>query len=165
MKKNIRHTFIFTIFMVVVLISIWQLSAKAQAVTANQTPSGPTANSYIYLSLIMQPSCPPPANGARVQFGEVTTGNIVTATEIDAYYFCGIAGDIIRLDMSRTSGAINPEIDIYRPDGTLLCAESTLGSALSKECTLDVSGTYVILAGDRSINDTGGYSLSLTKLN
>ena len=67
--------------------------------------------------------------------------------------------------MSRTSGALNPDVDIYRPDGTLLCEKASLSDALSVECTLDTSGTFTILVGDRSQNGTGGYQVSLTKLN
>ena len=146
------------------MISIWQSPTKVQSIGFDQTSNAPAVNSYIYLPVILRPSCPP-ANGIKVQVGEVTTGNIDTANEIDAYYFCGTAGDIIRLDMSRTSGSFNPDVDIYRPDGTLLCSNYSTGSSLTVECTLDVSGTYVILAGDWSINDTGGYAFYLQRLN
>ena len=164
MKRNIQRTFIFAIFIIVVLISIWKPPTKAQSIGTDQTSNAPATNSYIYLPIILRPSCPA-TNGIRVQVGEVTTGSINTPNEIDAYYFCGTAGDNIRLDMSRTSGDFNPDVDIYRPDGTLLCSDYSSGSSLTVECTLDVSGTYTILAGDWNINNTGGYTFYLQRLN
>lgn len=45
-----------------------------------------------------------------------------------------------------------------------ILTESTISSSLAVECILDTGGTHTILVGDRSRNDTGSYTLSLTKI-
>ena len=105
-----------------------------------------------------------PSDATAVNFNDVVTGSIDAKVAHDAYLFEGQAGDVVRFDIARTSGAYNPDLDVYRPDGSLLCADHTPGSVLSEECRLDVSGTYLILIGDFSIDDTGGYSFSLKKV-
>jgi len=161
MKRNIQYTSIIIIF---VLLSIWQPTTNALSNISNEIPGKQAANSFIYLPIITKPSCPP-ADGIRLQFSIVTSGNIGITSEVDTFNFCGTAGDIVRLDISQTSGSFNPDVDIYRADGSLLCSESTVATSLSVECTLDVTGTYVILIGDWAINDTGGYAFYLQRLN
>lgn len=118
----------------------------------------------VFLPVIITPSCPS-AGGIRLQMGKVATGSITAISETDAYDFCGAAGDVIRLDMSSTTGNLNPEATVYRPDGTQLCDDSTIGSSFTVECVLDTGGPHKILAGDRNRDDTGSYQLTLAKLN
>jgi hypothetical protein len=119
-----------------------------------------TGGYALYLQRLNNPGNPTPIN-----FSDVVAASTTSIVERDTYTFNATSGDIIRLDMSRTSGSIFPAIDVYRPDGTLLCQESTIGSTVTIECTLDATGTFTTLVGDRYSEYTGGYSLSLNKLN
>ena len=137
---------------------------NVQSVAANRVPDVATVDSQIYLPMIVRPDCPP-ANGIKVEFGEVNTGSIATASQIDTYFVCATAGDIIRMDISRTSGSFNPQVSVYRPNGTLLCSDGTIGSSLTKVCTLDASGTHIVQIGDWGTNNTGGYGFYSQRLN
>ena len=50
----------------------------------------------LFLPIVVAPSCPS-TGGIRLQMGKVATGSITSASEKDAYDFCGNEGDIIRL--------------------------------------------------------------------
>jgi len=161
MKRNTQATIM---FVMILFGLVWQSAAGAQPGMGQRGSNAPVENSLVYLPMITRPDCSP-ANGIRLQFGDVTTAAISAVSEKDAYNFCGSAGDVVRLDISQTSSSFNPDVDIYRPDGTLLCSDDTVSTALSLECTLDASGPFVILIGDWSSNNTGGYAFYLQRLN
>jgi hypothetical protein len=164
MKRNIPYAFLISFFLVAILATLQRSITNVQSVAANQAPDVATANSQIYLPMIVRPPCPP-ANGIKVEFGEVNSGSIATPSQKDTYFVCATAGDIIRLDISRTSGSFNPQVSVYRPNGTLLCSDGTIGSSLTKVCTLDASGTHIVQIGDWGTNNTGGYGFYSQRLN
>ena len=158
------------LFSVVALFVLTCLSLPIPQISASQsdeTDAGIQASSdttMLHLPVVMRADCPP-SSGERIRPGSVTVGDLSVVGESDTYNFCGSAGDIIRVDMSRVSGAVNPEVDIYRPDGTELCEDSTTGSYISLECTLDTAGAHTVLAGDRHRDGMGEYSFYLQRLN
>jgi len=129
-----------------------------------RTQAEVASSGSVFLPIVVAPSCPS-TGGIRLQMGKVAAGSITSASEKDAHDFCGNEGDIIRLDMSTTTGDLNPEATIYRADGTQLCDESSISSSFTMECTLDTIGIHKILVGDRSRNDTGSYAIYLQRLN
>ena len=106
-----------------------------------------------------------PSNPIAIDYGSFVTGAITSIVEHDTYVFSGTVGDTIRMVINRAGGSFNPSVAVYRPGGTLLCSQGTIGASLTLECTLDISGTHVILIGDWGINNTGGYEMSFTKIN
>jgi hypothetical protein len=164
MKRNRLRLLLLSFFIVVIWATTWQSITNAQSVVANQVPDVTTVDNTIYLPLVVKPTCSP-SSGIEVEFGEVNSGNVVTPSQVNTYSVCATAGDMIRLDISRTSGDFNPNVFVYRPDGTQLCSQWTSGSSLTLLCTLDVSGAYVILIGDWALNHTGGYGFYLQRLN
>jgi hypothetical protein len=106
-----------------------------------------------------------PSNPVPIAYGDFVAATITSIVEHVTYTFGGATGDMIRLNISRTSGSFNPNVFVYRPDGTQLCSQWTSGVSLTLECTLDASGTHIILVGDWALNHTGGYEMSFTKLN
>ena len=84
-----------------------------------------------------------------------------------AYTLTGIENDVVDLRMSNTSSpVVISEIRLYRPDGTLLCSAWAVYDALAETaCTLDVSGTFTLLAGDHFGSATGTYGLHVQRLN
>ena len=66
-----------------------------------------------------------------------------------------------RLGLSLSSSStLNPRLELYRPDGTLLC--STWGSSLATLiCTLDASGRHTVLAMTNYGSTSGDFLLKL----
>jgi len=93
-----------------------------------------------------------------LELGGAVAGTIAAPGGEDCYSFSGLAGDGVRVDVERTSGALLPVADLLRPDGTLLCSAGS-GSA---DCDLDASGRYVVLVHDSAATESGGYSLALS---
>jgi len=104
-----------------------------------------------------------PANATPIAIGEILSGTIDPAVELDTYTFTGTAGDRVLLRMSRTSGTLDPQLRVFRADGTAVpnCSASTILVTLEITCALDGSGPYTLLASDGSGDETGGYDLSL----
>jgi hypothetical protein len=168
MKRTLRILLISSFFAVITLLSVAllatsPLSAEASSGDVRPDRSRVSTENVLYLPIIVRLPCP--ANNPIVDFGEVTAGNISVPTDSNAYSFCGTAGDIIRLDISKTSGNINPQVDIYRSDGSEICSQYTIGNAFTMVCTLDRTGTYTILVSDRSLDATGGYVTYMQRLN
>jgi hypothetical protein len=107
-----------------------------------------------------------PAGAVAANFGQTETGTIDIQLELDTYSFDGVAGDRILARMSRIAAGLNPEFAIYRPDGTLLCEQRGPSSGqVEKECLLDATGTYTLLAGDWVAQFTAPYALYVQRLN
>jgi hypothetical protein len=101
-----------------------------------------------------------PANPTSITFGQTLTGAIVNPPELNAYTFNGVSGAQVQVTMTETSSSLEPELHLYRPDGTLLFSD--FGNTIATvQGTLDINGTYTILAGDNGGEDTGGYTLNL----
>lgn len=53
-----------------------------------------------------------------LQFGQVVSADIGALGEEDTYTFAGVPGDRVLLRMSRTSGTLDPQMRVFRADGT-----------------------------------------------
>ena len=106
-----------------------------------------------------------PGNATPLSYGEILSGTILYAAEIDTYTFSAEGGDQVRLGMSRaSSGSLWPEVRLYAPDGALIATDDDSTSA---EITriLAESGTYTVLCTDGlQGSSTGEYDLQLDKL-
>ncbi|HSQ17707.1 MAG TPA: PPC domain-containing protein, partial [Anaerolineales bacterium] len=106
------------------------------------------------------PVCPP-----TISFGETIQCSISSAGEIDTYTFDAVAGDKVLVRMSKSSGNIWSEINVYSPGGTGLCEDYIPATAEIISCNLPSTGTYSILAFDHLGDYTGDYYLYLQRLN
>ncbi|NJM41114.1 MAG: hypothetical protein HC853_10200 [Anaerolineae bacterium] len=102
-----------------------------------------------------------PANAATLAYGLTASGILTGAPEFIVYAFNGAVGDHLLLRLAETSNDLNPELRVYRPDGTLLCDTFSYGSIAELNCLLDVVGTFTILLG----SNVGGYRLYLQRTN
>jgi hypothetical protein len=103
-------------------------------------------------------------NATPIDFDETASGDIGMAAEMDTFTFTGAAGDNVLARLVRTSGSFQPEVRIYRPNGSLICSKS--GSTFADRlCALDSDGVYSILAGDVGGDETGGYTLYVQRTN
>ncbi len=119
-----------------------------------------TGSFSLFLERLNNPGLPTP-----ITFGQTLSGSINTQPELKAFTFSAVAGNQVRISMSDASGSIfSPIFWLYRPDGTEACYG--YGDPVANaNCTLNVTGTYTILAGDNSGQYTGSFSLFLERLN
>ncbi len=90
--------------------------------------------------------------------------------DMDTFTFTGTAGDRVFIQANRTSGALNPRIDLYPPSGGAMEAYAGTSSLHNHSIAalfyheLAESGRYSIVVRDDGANHTGGYILSLLNL-
>ncbi|RIK34117.1 MAG: hypothetical protein DCC55_33690 [Chloroflexi bacterium] len=98
-----------------------------------------------------------------VRLGETVFGTINPANDLDYYYFNGTAGQRLSIRMNRTSGTIDPFLELIDPPGTGRVRNDNGGGgvdALINGRTLQYTGRYRIVA--RSVaGGTGTYALSV----
>ncbi len=82
---------------------------------------------------------------------------------LDCLTFTGANGDNIRVKVISQSGAWNPVTEVFRPNGTTVCANTF---ADQFDCLLDGNGNHTILVRDASSNGeaTGTYTVELDAL-
>jgi uncharacterized repeat protein (TIGR01451 family) len=99
-----------------------------------------------------------------ISINQTLNGSISPAGDIDNYYFNGTAGQRITLRMNRTSGSIDPYLELFSPTGFRVAFNDNGGggvNALINGYLLPQNGLYVIRA--RSVNNfTGNYQISVT---
>jgi hypothetical protein len=95
--------------------------------------------------------------------GQLTSGSIIAAGEVDRYSFLGQAGQIISLALASTGGFASNQSSVSSAVLTLLAPSGTsLGSLRSNSqgnFTLPVAGLYVVRVSASNLATTGSYSL------
>lgn len=84
--------------------------------------------------------------------------------DLDSYTFTANAGDTAHLQVTDTSGgALQPQIALYRPDGSLRASTSD-GSTVTLNIPITVTGVYTVVVADVStgLSATGSYRILLT---
>jgi hypothetical protein len=87
------------------------------------------------------------------------TATIAATAEYDCFMQTGTAGQVWRPRLVETSGTLFANLDLVRPDGTVLCSSTSTEAS----CTLDANGTYTFLVRDTAGTNTGNYRLELEK--
>jgi hypothetical protein len=146
-------------------IGIWAL--------VRPKPPGTAAGSGTTLTVAATTTSPEPStapSGAnlsrscprRLAFGETVRRSIAQAGQLDCLSFTGAQRDRIWVKVVRTSGDLDPFLELARPDGDKLpCGGVTNPQA----CTLDVDGTHAIYLKSFRGTGTGGYHLYVQRLN
>jgi hypothetical protein len=88
-------------------------------------------------------------------------GAVTTTGETDCWRFGATAGLRVRIRAVKTSGALDPVVEVLRPDGTTRCSATTRDDVT---CQLDVQGTHTILVNDSGGTAIGDYWLGLQRL-
>ena len=85
------------------------------------------------------------------------------AGELDCLTFSGSNGDAIRVRVVQQTGTINPVTEVFRADGTTVCANTFSDEFI---CNLTSNGTHTILVRDGTGNGegTGTYTVELDLL-
>jgi hypothetical protein len=107
-----------------------------------------------------------PVLGTPICYGCLLTDGIAALGEIDLYIFDGTAGDVARVQASRTSGTGTPCIELYDPNGTFVAQSCNFGATapVIGPTTLGLTGPYTVLVRERESDGTYSYNLSLTCL-
>ncbi len=98
-----------------------------------------------------------------VGINQTLNGSINPASDVDNYYFFGQAGDRITVSVNRTSGTVNPFVELYSPNNNRVAFNANGGggsNALINGYLLPQSGRYVIRI--RGVVGTGNYQLQVT---
>ncbi len=104
----------------------------------------------------------------EIAIGDVVSGEIAVAGEVDRYTFQGAQGQVVSIALDRTddSAPLDPLVELFGPDGTSLAASDDDGgnlNSLISGFTLPVDGVYTIAARSWGNQYTGPYMLSLTE--
>lgn len=108
--------------------------------------------------------------GASLEYGDVVIGTITAQQSQVVYYFSGRRGEVINLQMRRTSGDLDAFIDLANQQGQILLSgdddprQSGSLNAAILNFTLPENGFYIVVAtryGRESGTTLGTYMLSL----
>lgn len=124
--------------------------------------NGSTAGAYeLHLQRLDSPS-----GATATSYGSTHSG-ILSSGELEAYTFSGAVGDLVLVQGGNSSVTVNPDLHYYvvSPTGVITCDGYSTGPVLSDTCTLDASGTWLLLMGDTNGGTAGDYGVHLQRLN
>jgi hypothetical protein len=110
---------------------------------------------------------PPVKASQSIAYNQTKFAGISPAVEFEYFRFVGGAGHRVFLRASRTSGGVDPALDVRRDDGSAFgCANGNPGQAAiaNLECNLPASETYLVRVQDSFNNETGNFSLFLERI-
>ncbi|MBS3906841.1 MAG: pre-peptidase C-terminal domain-containing protein [Syntrophaceae bacterium] len=94
-----------------------------------------------------------PCSATPIGCGQVLSGSVSAADEIDFYTFTAAANDVVTVRVRKTSGTLNAVLELYNPGGSLVGGPTTH----QIDMTLTVAGTYKVLVRDSGNVNTGNY--------
>jgi YD repeat-containing protein len=107
-----------------------------------------------------------PCNVRPINCGQVLSGSVSAAVGIQAYTFAASAGDNVVLTLTKTSGEMDPSLELYDSSGTRIARQYTAsGSEITITQTVFAGGSYTVLVSDYGNNETGDYHLKYQKNN
>jgi hypothetical protein len=102
-----------------------------------------------------------PCSSTPINCGQVLSGTIGAADEIDVYTFTVSANDWVTI-RTRKTGNLNLQIEVYNPSGTRIYAGASWDTPMTP---LTAAGTYTLLVRDYYYVNTGDYILYWERLN
>src|SRR5262245_38377571 len=112
-------------------------------------------------ALLADAGCP-----TTIAFGETLLCSLSTPGEVASFGFSANGGDRIIARMGRRTSGVSPHIQVQAPGGATVCEAYSYNAAVDTSvCLLPSSGTYTLLASNYNSTNTGGYGLTLQRLN
>jgi hypothetical protein len=131
---------------------------------ANDATTGNYHLHYIKLPYGGSPTDPADGDGSMLTSHTTVSKAIGTIGDMDLYTFTVSIGDSVILSIGDTSGtAFTPYIAVYKPDGTLLGADSGTAGTNVDLLSATTAGTYYVIIADNNNNNTGNYALHFIK--
>ncbi len=107
-----------------------------------------------------------PCNAASITCGQTLSGSIGSAGEQDLFTFSAVESSNVVFTMTRTSGGLDPALELYNSNGGRLSYVYTAsGTEVTLSAALSTGGNYVIIASDYGNDETGNYTLKFQKNN
>ncbi|OPZ44139.1 MAG: Ser-Thr-rich glycosyl-phosphatidyl-inositol-anchored membrane family protein [Euryarchaeota archaeon ADurb.BinA087] len=105
-----------------------------------------------------------PSSSTLIAYDQVINGTLTAPMEMDVFPFNGTVGD--RID-ARLQGdwQIYPRLILYREDGTPLTSDTYPPGSAEFNYLLPSTGTFFLAVDDNERDNTGNYSVYLTRLN
>ena len=121
----------------------------------------------VYAALCSVTTCDPD-DYRTMRVNQTLTGSLATSPQFDFdyYFFDGEAGQPISIRMDRTSGNIDPMINLRASDGTYLAYNNNGGGGVNaylRDYALPRTGRYIIMVNSNINNTSGTYSLRLSQ--
>jgi hypothetical protein len=117
------------------------------------------------LSLVLAPGAttsPQDREGGNIASGEMKTGNIFPAGDMDAYTFYGQSGQGVVISLAAHTDLFAPWLQLYNPNGVFVESDFGEHTATITYHQLKMTGIYTIVASDGSWNlDSVEYGLFL----
>ena len=103
-------------------------------------------------------------DGRTISAGQTLVGNISPAGDQDLYYYDGNSGQEITIEMTRSSGNLDPYIILYRPNGSYLNYDDDSAGYPNARLVIRLpdSGRYTIRAKSFASYQSGAYTLRVT---
>jgi hypothetical protein len=130
---------------------------------------GSTSGTY---SLLLTRAEVQTSSGTSLTLGQTTLGRIGAQSPVAFYFLRAERGQVLDLSMRRTSGDLDPHLDLATSNGRIIAsndddplAQGTLDAAIRSYTVLE-SGLYVLVAtrfGREAGNTEGSYILSVTQ--
>src|SRR6185369_249876 len=101
--------------------------------------------------------------------GSITTSDLQTSagTYLDLYWFNGVQGDNVRMNMNAVTATLDPYLLFHRNDGDpRITQDDNSGGGKNAQITnkLTSTGIYIIICTPLDPNVTGDYTVSATKV-
>jgi hypothetical protein len=120
-------------------------------------PSGNVRYSFLPEPITVTSAAPVPTiTSNETKFGAIEQDSA------DVYSFAANLGDVFTLSMGDAGSSVDPQLDLYGPDGALLASEWGAFTTAIDAHQADVAGTYYVVARDHGGDHTGAYTLTLT---
>lgn len=133
----------------------------AYLLLANEWSEGRAGSYYLFAQRLNEPAAP-----TAIAPGVAVTGSLAMPGEADSFTVQGTVGDSMTIRMARGSGTVQPMVQLYAPDGTLVCGAQSFGQVTENNaCLLPQTGSYTVLAYDLQEGRTGSYGLFVQRLN
>jgi YD repeat-containing protein len=107
-----------------------------------------------------------PCNAPSIACGRTSRGSLTEAAKMDAYTISGAAGDNVVLTLTRTSGGLDPSLELYDSSGTRVAYQyTTYQNQVAITQSLPSGGSYTVFVSDYGNDETGNYELKFQKNN
>lgn len=108
-----------------------------------------------------------PANTTMLTVGDYATGQITDTHMVTSYQVEAGAQDMLFVQLGILSDELNPRIELYAPDGSLLCEEEEARPRATLLCPTTVAGLHTLMVMDAPYGErnVGDYALLIERVN
>lgn len=121
----------------------------------------PVSRWTLTYSLALERVAPPSPSSVPITLDQTLYDEINPGVDLDLFYFSGSAGDVMRVNVARNSGAGAACVDVYSPSGSKLVGPFCTSVSGALEPHLTQTGLHVIVATELASDETVEYGLTV----